>query len=282
MSQKLLYLLGRAVVLLYARLMLKLDILWYASLPAGPKIIVANHPSISDPFYLALLSLQPIKILIIDNPFSVPLFGAYLRRSGHVPVVPGNGQTAFDKARQLLEAGHSVALFPEGWVSPPEGGFNPPRTGAARLALLTGVPVVPVGIYLPRERNHVVSATINGKRTVGYWYLRGPYSVTVGQALRFQGDLNDRDHVAAVSDRIMQRIASLAHQSERRTTGRNPSPCPPPGHRGTEPQDGRTGYPDRGTGRQEAGEETGGLTTHRPDDNTHPAGAGLVPLGGQL
>jgi 1-acyl-sn-glycerol-3-phosphate acyltransferase len=219
--------------------MLKLDVLWYAPLPAGPKLIVANHPSISDPFYLALLSLQPIKILIIDNPFSVPLFGAYLRRSGHVPVVPGNGQTAFAKARQLLEAGHSVALFPEGWVSPPEGGFNPPRTGAARLALLTGVPVVPVGIYLPRERNHVVSATINGKRTVGHWYLRGPYS---------------------------------AYQSERRTTG----------HRGTEPQDGRTGCPDRGTGRQEAGEETGGLTTHRPDDDTHPAGAGLVPLGGQL
>jgi 1-acyl-sn-glycerol-3-phosphate acyltransferase len=252
--------------------MLKLDVLWYAPLPAGPKLIVANHPSISDPFYLALLSLQPIKILIIDNPFSVPLFGAYLRRSGHVPVVPGNGQTAFAKARQLLEAGHSVALFPEGWVSPPEGGFNPPRTGAARLALLTGVPVVPVGIYLPRERNHVVSATINGKRTVGHWYLRGPYSVTVGQALRFEGGVNDRDHVAAVSDRIMQRIVSLAYQSERRTTG----------HRGTEPQDGRTGCPDRGTGRHEAGQETGGLTTHRPDDDTHPADAGRVPLGGQL
>jgi len=219
LSQKLLYSLGRAVVLLYARLMLRLDVLWYAPFPAGPKLIVANHPSISDPIYLALLSSQPIKILIIDNPFSVPLLGAYLRRSGHVPVVPGNGRAAFDEARRLLEAGHSVALFPEGWVSPPEGGFNSPRTGAARLALLTGVPVVPVGIYLPRERNHVVSATINGKRTVGYWYLRGSYSVTVGQALRFQGGINDRDHVAAVSDRIMQRIASLAHQSERRLRG---------------------------------------------------------------
>jgi 1-acyl-sn-glycerol-3-phosphate acyltransferase len=214
LTQKLLYSLGRTVVLLYARLMLRLDVHWQAPLPAGPKLIVANHPSVSDPLYLTLLFPQPVHILIIDNPFHVPLVGVYLRRSGHVPVVPGNGRPAFEEAWHLLEAGHSVALFPEGWVSPQQGGFNPLRTGAARLALLTGVPVVPVGIYLPRERNLVITATINGKHTVGYWYLRGPYGITVGQALRFAGDVDDRAHVSSVSDRIMERIASLAFESE--------------------------------------------------------------------
>ena len=214
--QKMLYSLGRTVVLLYVRLMLRLDVHWQAPLPAGPKLIVANHPSASDPLYLTLLFPQLVHILIIDSPFHVPLVGVYLRRSGHVPTVPGNGRSAFEEAWRLLEAGHSVASFPEGWVSPRQGGFNPLRTGAARLALLTSVPVVPVGIYLPRERNQVITSTINGKRVVGHWYLRGPYGITVGQALRFAGDVDDRAHVSSVSDRIMERIASLAFESEGR------------------------------------------------------------------
>ena len=224
LSQKLLYSLGRTVVCTYARLMLKLDVLWQAPLPPGPKLIAANHPSISDPIYLARLSPQPIKILIIDNPFAVPVVGTYLRRSGHVPVVPGDGRAAVQDAHRLLETGHSVALGPEGWISPQEGGFNPPHTGVARLAMLTGVPVVPVGIYLPRERNHVITANVNGKHTVGYWYLHGPYSMTVGQPLCFEGDVGDRGHVAFVADTIMRRIITLANQSKRRTTGYNPAP----------------------------------------------------------
>jgi len=226
---KLLYSSSRAIVLAYARLMLKLDILWQTPAPAGPKLIVANHPSISDPFYLSMLFPQPIKILIIDNAFAFPLFGAYLRWSGHVTVVPGNGRPAFKRARQLLEAGHSVAIFPEGWISPQQGGFNPPHTGAARLAMLTGVPIVPIGIYLQRERNLVISVPLNGNRTVGYWYLRGPYGMTVGQPLRFEGNVNDRSQVASVSDSIMQRIISLARESEIRLSPllRHTNPRPP-------------------------------------------------------
>jgi 1-acyl-sn-glycerol-3-phosphate acyltransferase len=196
--------------------MLRLDIQWQAPLPSGAKLIVANHPSFSDPIYLALPFSEPIRELIIDSPFTVPVLGTYLRRSGHVPVVPGNGRTAFEEARRLLEAGHTVALFPEGCVSPQAGGFNPPRSGAARLALLTGVPVVPVGIYLPRERNRVFSSKINGRRMVGHWYLRGPYSMTVGEAFRFTGDVDDRDRVQSISHRIMGLLASLSLESEGR------------------------------------------------------------------
>lgn len=218
MKQNLLYLVARNLILLYARLMLHLDISWHAPFPAGPKLIVANHPSTTDPIYLALLCVQPITLLLIEYPFLVPLLGTYLRWSGHIPVIPGHGRSAFDAAHRLLQRGRSIALFPEGDISPQQGGFHRPHTGAARLALLTGAPVVPVGIYLPRERNRAIPFSRAGRHSMGYWYPRGPYSLTVGEALRFDGDAEDHSHVTAVSDHIMQRIISLAQEGEQRLT----------------------------------------------------------------
>ncbi len=218
--QGLLYWLSRPIVLLYARLMLNMDIFWHAPLPSGPQLIVANHPSFTDPFFVSLVSSQPVKILIIVTAFLVPLFGRYLRWSGHVPVDPNKGQEAFEKAKRLLEEGRSVLIFPEGDASPRQGGFRKPRSGVARLALLTGAPVVPVGIHLPRERLRTINWTIDGKPSVGYWYLRGPYNMTVGQALRFEGDPQNRAYVLSVSEKIMQQIVSLAGESEQRMRGR--------------------------------------------------------------
>lgn len=218
-SQRMLYTLGRSFVRLYARLMLQVDVLWQATSPAGPKLIVANHPSCSDPIYLSLLFPQPITLLLTQKAFAVPLLGTYLRWSGHISVTIGDGRAAFEAARRSLERGRSVALFPEGFVSPQQGGFHPPYTGTARLALLTGVPVVPVGIYAPRERNLVITSRATGERSVGYWYLRGPYGVTVGPAMRFEtinDGIVDGAHAAAVTDHVMQRIILLAAESERR------------------------------------------------------------------
>jgi 1-acyl-sn-glycerol-3-phosphate acyltransferase len=214
--QKLLHTVMLIVVRLYTWLMLRLDVFWQAPFPAGPKLIVANHPSTTDPFYLGLLSRQPVSLLIIESLFLIPIFGAFLRWSGHIPVVPGQGRTAFDEAYRRLLRGRSVALFPEGDLSPQEGGFLPPRTGAARLALLTGVPIIPIGIYLPRERSRAVVSTVAGQRLKGYLYLRGRYGMTVGQAMHFKGDVEDRGQVAAVSEDIMRQIVSLAQESERR------------------------------------------------------------------
>jgi 1-acyl-sn-glycerol-3-phosphate acyltransferase len=149
-------------------------------------------------------------------PFLIPIVGTYLRWSGHVPVVPGKGRPAFDEALRLLKRGRSVVVFPEGDVSPQGGGFRSPRTGAARLALLTGAPVVPVGIYLPRERNTPMEMDIGGTRCVSYVYMRGHYAFTVGEPIHYQGPADDREHVRATTDQIMERIIALAGHSESR------------------------------------------------------------------
>lgn len=219
MPQGLTYIMSRMIIRTYTRLMLNLDVIWKASLPPGPKLIVANHPSCSDPIYLASIFPHPVNILISDKPFLIPMIGTFLRWLGQVPVPPGRGRDAFESARQLLEAGCSVALFPEGDVSPQEGGFHPLRTGVARLALLTGVPVVPVGIYLNRERNYAITSTVAGKRIIRYWCLRGVYNMTVGPAIYYEGNVEHRTDVVTVLNRILQQITQLSLESEQRVKG---------------------------------------------------------------
>jgi 1-acyl-sn-glycerol-3-phosphate acyltransferase len=226
MQNKLLYNFGRTFIRLFAFVMLQMEIQRHADLPAGPKIFVANHPSATDPFLIHLVSSQPMSVLISANAFAVPVFGFFLRKMKQIPVRRGLGNMALDDAHRLLDAGGSVTIFPEGDFSPQEGGFRPPRTGAARLALSTGVPIIPVGIHLPRERSFCIRSNISGKPTLGYWYLRGPYQITVGQPMKFEGNAEDRNHVHKVSLNIMECIRLLALESEKRMARQRGLPFP--------------------------------------------------------
>ncbi len=220
------YSLARNFIYLYARLIIRMDIQRYGDLPLGPKLFVANHPSATDPFIIHLVSPQPMRVLITDSAFAVPIFGLFLRRMKQIPVSSGQGSIAIEEAHRSLQAGGSVTIFPEGTISPQEGGFHPPRTGAARLALSTGVPVIPVGIHLLRERNICIKSRIDGRKTLGYWCLRGPYAVTIGQPMQFEGDTEDHNHVHKVSRTIMERIHLLVQESERRMQARHCSSLP--------------------------------------------------------
>lgn len=214
MIRGMLYTVGRVLIALYARLFLELDILWQAPLPPGPKLIVANHPSFTDPFAISLLSSRPMAILITSVAFMVPVFGYFLKRLRHIPVVEGAGHPAFEEALQRLKSGETVALFIEGKTSPMEGGFCAPRTGAVRLALSAGVPIIPVGIQIMQERMRIIKAKIKGETHPEYWYLRGPFRMVVGEPIHLEGDVEDHPHVKAESQRIMQRIIDLVREGE--------------------------------------------------------------------
>ena len=157
----------------------------------------------------------------------MPIFGWFLRKVEEIPVPLLEGRAALEQARQKLERGRSVAIFIEGHISPLEGGFLPPRSGAARLAISSGAPVVPVGIFLHRDRCHNIRSKIaGGVPSEARWYLRGPYAITVGKAARYRGDAGDREHVRRISDVIMENIQRLAEESERRIRRRRLSSSP--------------------------------------------------------
>jgi 1-acyl-sn-glycerol-3-phosphate acyltransferase len=214
MLSKMFYEIGRVAISSYARLMLKMDVHWQEAPPPGPVLFAANHPSTTDPIYIQLIS-QPMSVMIASKVFSIPVLGAYMRRMKQICVDPGRGEEVLEEARQTLQAGRSVTIFPEGLISPAEG-FHAPRSGVARLALKSGVPVIPLGIYLSEKGCKRVTTSLEGEPDIITWYLRGPYAVTIGKQLHFSGDANDHSLVRRTAENIMEHIRLLAQESRRR------------------------------------------------------------------
>ncbi len=207
------YRIGRFLVSILARGILELSIDWKTPLPKGPVILAANHPSTVDPIVLTTLIRSRLSILIRASLFTIPFVGRSLRFCGHIPVVYGQGEKALKEAEGLLKAGISVAIFPEGQISPLEGGFRKPHTGIGRLALRTGAPVVPIGIHLDAQQIRLTNTQVDHQAEVGTWYFHGPYAITVGDAQVFRGNAEDRFLVQRVSELIMHRIILLSGES---------------------------------------------------------------------
>jgi 1-acyl-sn-glycerol-3-phosphate acyltransferase len=216
MLSEILYKASRIAIQGYAKLMLKMDVDCHSTLPNGPVLFAANHPSTTDPVLIHLISTKPMSVMINSKVFSIPFLGTYMRRMGQICVNPGRGEDVLEQARQTLNTGRSVTIFPEGLISPAGGGFNPPRSGAARLALSSGVPVIPVGIYLSDRGCRRIPATFEGEPDIVTWYLHGPYAITIGKPLHFLGDSQDKDFVRTVSENIMASIRALALVSQQR------------------------------------------------------------------
>jgi 1-acyl-sn-glycerol-3-phosphate acyltransferase len=209
-SEKIWYWFGVSVVNLFARMKLDMDVAWHTPMPHGPKILAANHPTTVDPFLIMTLVPEQISILVTEGAFKVPLIGGCIQRGGHIPVVPGEGGKVFEKARKVLASGRTIGIFPEGSLSVLGGKRPKPRTGAARLALISGAPVIPIGIALDYDRIRFVDLPENGNNVEARFYTRGPYTVSVGEPMWFKGDVEDRQLVRATAEQIMDQILLLS------------------------------------------------------------------------
>lgn len=126
----------------------------------GPYVVVANHQSVLDILLLSALPRE-MKWVAKESLFRVPWVGWMFRMSGDIPVKRGDaesGGSALAKARAYLASGMSVMIFPEGTRSA-RGKLLPFKSGAFRLAIDAGVPVLPV----------VVSGTAAGMPKGGPW-----------------------------------------------------------------------------------------------------------------
>jgi 1-acyl-sn-glycerol-3-phosphate acyltransferase len=121
----------------------------------GPLVVAANHDSILDPFVLAAAISRPLRYLGKAELWRVPGLRWWLRSVEAIPVERGRSDAgAIESAVAALEAGEVVGIFPEGGVAR-EGLW---LRGAARMALATGTPLLPVRLLETRKalgRGHI-------------------------------------------------------------------------------------------------------------------------------
>lgn len=169
----------------------------------GPVIVAANHLAVIDSLYLALVLPRRVTFLAKQEYFTgTGLRGRFNRWfysvSGQVPVDRTGGNAAADAlaaATRILESGGAWAIHPEGTRSP-DGRIYRGRTGALRVAVATGAPVIPV----------VLSGTDRVNPRGSRMWRFAKVRITFG-APRQYPRLDHRE-VRAATDALMHELAS--------------------------------------------------------------------------
>ena len=177
----------------------------------GPLIVCSNHISNFDVFAVAHYlhdNGRPPRFLAKSELFRLPLLGWLLRACGQIPVYRGTSQAAnaLRDAEQALANGETVVIYPEGTFTHDPGLWPMTGlTGAARLALATGCPVVPLAQWGAQE---VIPVEGRGLDLLG----RHEMHLLAGAPIDFS-DLLERGQEPAVlqeaTSRIMRAIADL-------------------------------------------------------------------------
>lgn len=123
----------------------------------GPLIVVVNHSSFLDGWFIAMLFPREVHYLMNDRWFSKsPIWNAFFRWNGVVPVRSDDPRATLEAACTVLAKGEVLGIFPEGKITS-DGRLQRFRSGFARMAARSGAPVVPVGMrgaYACLPRHH--------------------------------------------------------------------------------------------------------------------------------
>lgn len=201
-------------------------------LPEGGFILCANHRSYFDPTAIGVLLARAgrtCRFLGKKEVFDAPVVGTVARALGGIRVDRGSGsEEPLAAAAQALAAGDVVAIMPQGTIPRGMAFFDPVlrgRPGAARLAALTGVPVVPVGLW-GTERVWPRASRLPRLDVLERPLVR----VVVGEPMALTGRSARRD-----TERILAAITELLPPEARRPhdpTDEELRATFPPGYRG--------------------------------------------------
>ena len=178
----------------------------------GPVILASNHLSYADWLFMPLVIPRRVTFVVKAEYFEGAGVKGWLQRTffsgaGQVPIDRSSGRAAEGAMRtgqKILQSGHLFGIYPEGTRSP-DGRLYRGRTGVARLALESKVPVIPVAVI----GTDVVAPP--GRR---FGRVHRP-RVRFGQPLdfsRYEGMESDRYILRAITDEIMYEIMDLSGQ----------------------------------------------------------------------
>ncbi len=170
---------------------------------AGPALVASNHLSWADPILINDAIPRPTYWMAKGDLFRNAAGRLAMGAFGCIKVdrESGGNEGAVSAAVRALGEGRVVGVFPEGTRSRP-GQVRRGRTGVARIAALSGAPVVPLGID-----------------TSSFWprHVRLPrfgcrVRLVVGAPLRLDlkpADAEDKQRMRDATDDIMERVKAL-------------------------------------------------------------------------
>lgn len=174
----------------------------------GPAIIAFNHIAYLDPFaaaYVVDKAGRKPRFLAKQELFDDRRIAWILKGAGQIPVRRGtpSAPMALDHAIDAVRNGEVVVVFPEGTVTTdPNLRPMPAKTGIARIALVTGIPVIPCALW--------GTANIWPKGYAKQWWPLGQdVCVRLGEPMNLAGDADSRDDWRRVGAEIMDRISLL-------------------------------------------------------------------------
>lgn len=179
---------------------------------SGPVILASNHLSFSDSIFLPLQSRRPVVFLAKSEYFTGKgVKGAltrwFFKATGQLPIDRSGGkasEASLNTGLKVLGQGQVLGIYPEGTRSP-DGRLFRGRTGIARMALESKVPVIPVAM-IDTEKVQPIGRRLPRIRRIG---------IIVGEPLdfsRFDGMEGDRVILRAVTDEIMYELMKLSGQ----------------------------------------------------------------------
>ncbi len=166
----------------------------------GPAIVVSNHISGLDPLVMIACSRRPLRFLIAREQYRRFGLTWLFRAAGCIPVDRERSpEKALRQAFKALRKGEVVALFPHGKIHLDS---DPPRrtkAGAARLAVISKAPVVPLRIRGVAREGHVISSV----------FVRGQVRVKLLPVI--DADLMSSEQVAASIEAAVTGSGHHAH-----------------------------------------------------------------------
>ena len=196
---------GIPVVAPLLRLLFRVRVTGLEHVPAkGPTLVAFNHVSALDGPVLAIAfaarTARTPCFLVAAEFFRRRFIGWVLRTFEQIPIHRGRGDgAALDAALDALRAGSVIAIAPEGAVNADPEHLQRIRSGVARLALPTGAPIVPVGVWGTQTR-----WPRSGIRWIRPW--RPTVAIAFGPPILPDGDVASEDDIDMLRDRVRDRL----------------------------------------------------------------------------
>jgi 1-acyl-sn-glycerol-3-phosphate acyltransferase len=210
------YTLARIILTIPTILIYRVHAIGVSNVPKeGPLVLAPNHFSQMDHFFVGVYLRRKIRFMAKSQLFGPPVLTYIYKHGGVFPVRRGHhDEEAFETVHHLLGQGEMLLVYAEGGRSR-SGELGEPKPGIGRIALESGVPIVPVAIH-------------GSARVRGWKRLRFPkVTIQFGEPVSYPVEAEpSRERQLEVATEIFGHVRGLYEGLATRTADRSGSRSP--------------------------------------------------------